>query len=175
MRMRPWIPVLLASLAAAPAQAGEWRVGPAPSDFPELQAAQAANEAGDQIFVWPNHRDDRFQIFAEVHLAPPRRFGETLPTYSIDDGPVTDVEDIRKEGEAHSSLTAHARDAVCFWLLWSSPDAVIRKDDPLHAWLTGATLVLRYKSAVGVEQEARFSLAGAAAAIPEATGVSAEP
>jgi hypothetical protein len=171
--MRPWVP-FVAALVTNPSATPQWQVGPAPSDFPELRAATVTNDAGDQIYVWPNHRDDRFQIFAEVHLAPPHIFGPTLPSYSIDDGPVTDVEEIRKEGEARSALTAHVRNEVSFWLVWSSPQGVIRKDDPLHAWLTGKTLVLRYKANTGAEETASFPLAGAAQAIPQATGVIAE-
>ena len=169
-----WIPVV-AGLIVNPAADPQWQVGPAPSDFPELQAATVVNEVGDRIYVWPNHRDDRYQIFAEVHLAAPRSFGEAMPVYSIDDGPVVDVEDIRKAGEARSALTAHTRAGVSFWLVWTSPKELIGKDDPFHAWLTGKVLELRYESAAGTAASTAFPLAGAAEAIPEATGVPAEP
>jgi hypothetical protein len=171
--MEFWVPVV-AALAINPAASPQWRVGPAPSDFPELQAATVINEAGDQIYVWPNHRDDRFQIFAEVHLAPPRSFDDAMPTYSIDDGPLVDVDDIRKEGEARSALTAHSRGNISLWLVWSSPQDTIRKADALHDWLTGKMLVLHFKSQAGTDEDVRFPLGGAGEAIVEAAGVTAE-
>jgi hypothetical protein len=174
-RFPAWLALAAILMAGPAAAAPSWTVGPAPSDFPELEAASALSAGGDQLFVWANHRDDRFQIFAEVHLAPPRAFGDTLPTYRIDDGAPIDVEQIRQEGEARSALTAHVRDNISFWLVWSSPIGVIAKDAPLHEWLTGKVLTLRYTSAAGVTGTVEFPLDGAAAAIPEATGVEAAP
>jgi hypothetical protein len=171
--MRLWVP-FVAALVVNPSASPSWRVGPAPSDFPELQAATVINEAGDQLYLWPNHRDDRFQIFAELHLAPPRAFDEAMPSYSIDGGPAVDVEQIRKEGEANFTLTADTRGSVSFWRVWSSADDTIRKDEPLHDWLTGKVLVVRFKTDAGTEEDARFPLGGAAEAIATAAGVTAE-
>jgi hypothetical protein len=155
------------------AHAAEWKVGPAPSDFPDLEAAQVTNEAGDHLYVWAKHRDDLFQVFAEVHLAR-GVFAGAMPAYSIDGGAVVDTEAIRREGETRSALTGHTRENISLWLVWMSPDDVIRRNHPLHGWLTGQELTLSYKAYDGDIETVRFPLTGAAVAIPDAAGVEAE-
>jgi hypothetical protein len=171
--MTPAAILLAAAVTAGAAQAAEWTVGPAPSDFPDLEAAQVTNEAGDTLYVWAKHRDDLFQVFAEVHLAR-GVFAGAMPAYSIDGGTVVDTEAIRREGETRMSLTGHTRENISIWLAWMSADDLIRRDEPLHDWLTGEELALSYRALDGDIETARFPLAGAAAAIPEAVGVKAE-
>jgi hypothetical protein len=158
---------------SAAAQASEWTVGPAPSDYPDLEAAQVTNEDGDLLYVWAKHRDDLFQVFAEVHLARDV-FSGAMPAYSIDGGTVIDTEEIRREGETRSALTGHTRENISIWLVWASPEDVIRKDQPLHEWLTGKELALKYESLDGDFATVRFPLNGAGAAIPDAADVTAE-
>lgn len=172
MAFRILLAAALTALAGA-AQAAEWTVGAAPSDFPDLEAAQVTNDAGDILYVWAKHRDDLFQVFAEVHLAR-GVFAGAMPAYSIDGGAVVDTEAIRREGETRSALTGHTRENISIWLVWMSPDDVVRRDEPLHAWLTGKELALSYRAFDGDIETARFPLAGAAAAIPDAAGVKAE-
>lgn len=163
--------LVVATLARA--GASEWTVGPAPSDFPDLEAAQVSNEAGDLLYVWAKHRDDLFQVFAEVHLARDVFSGD-MPIYSIDSGEPIDTEEIRREGETRSALTGHTRENISIWLVWASPEDLIRADEPLHDWLTGKELTLRYEAIDGDIETVRFPLAGADRAIPEAAGVRAE-
>jgi hypothetical protein len=179
MRRKTTLAAAVAAAAIAtgaspdPTQASEWTVGPAPSDFPDLEAAQVTNEAGDLLYVWAKHRDDLFQVFAEVHLARDV-FAGTMPTYTIDGGAVVDTEAIRREGETRSALTGHTRENISIWLVWASPEDVIKEDEPLHEWLTGKELALRYESFDGEVETVRFPLDGAQAAIPDAAGVKAE-
>jgi hypothetical protein len=173
-----WRKTLVAAAAATAAVVGtanasQWAVAPAPSDFPDLEAAQVTNDAGDQLYVWAKHRDDLFQVFAEVHLARDV-FAGAMPSYRIDGGTVVDTETIRREGEARSALTGHTRENISIWLVWMSPEDLIRANEPLHDWLTGKELALSYESYDGDIETVRFPLAGADAAIPDAAGVKAE-
>lgn len=161
------------TVVAEAAPAGAWTVGPAPSDFPDLEAAQVTNDAGDTLYIWAKPREDVFQLYAEVHLAR-GVFAGTMPTYSIDGGTVVDTEAIRREGETRMALTGHTRENISIWLAWISPDPVIRREEPLHDWLTGTELSIRYKAIDGDIDTVRFPLAGAAAVIPDAAGVKAE-
>lgn len=163
--------VLLLSLPAAAADG--WRVGPAPSDDPELKAARVTNEDGHTLYVWLLTRDDsdERQLFGELHLAAGSAFAGTMPVYRIDGAKAVDTAEIRKAGEAQDALWGHVGERVAFWLIAPVPAVAAAHRAALEPWLSGQSLAIQFRTADGAEQTTHFTLAGSAAAIRDATGI----
>jgi hypothetical protein len=162
---------LLLMLLASPARAAEWSVGPAPSDDPGMTAAAVRNEDGHVLYVWSREADRRYQVFAELHLPPGETFGAAMPEYRINGGESVDTEQVRQEGEALGALWGHVGREAAFWMVWTSIQEAILPSDAFADWFTGREIEIAYTSADGTEKTARFSLAGAAAAVHAATGL----
>ena len=156
---------------AWPALAADWIVGPAPSDDPAMMAATVMNEDGHALFLWGREGDQRYQLFAELHLARGEDFGETMPTYRIDGGAPVDTEVIRQEGEALGALWGHVGEDTAFWLAWTSIQNSILPSDNFARWFAGKEIEISYAGPDGTVRTVRFSLAGAAVAIHGATGL----
>lgn len=167
---------LPAGAATVPTQAiasDAWRLGPAPSDNPELMAASVSNDEGHTIYFWTLVGDTAHQVFCELHLAEGQRFGAAMPVYRIDDRAAVDTGAIREAGEARNALWGHVGESAAFWLISTLPvqDAVV--DAALAPWLDGREVVVTYRGADGAEQTTRFTLAGSDAAIRNAIGLQA--
>jgi hypothetical protein len=169
IRLAPAFAVLCV-LAAQPARAQDWYVGPAPSEFAELQAASVANGDGHRLYVWPNHSEGRYRVVAELHLADGAEIG-AMPRYRIDGGDEIDTEAIRAEGERNNAMWGFAGGSVAFWLVWSSDTATVAADDGLRAWLTGREIEIAYQTADGFEHVTVVLLAGAGPAIRGVAGL----
>ncbi|MGH6933768.1 MAG: hypothetical protein ACREEE_15200 [Dongiaceae bacterium] len=168
--MRVLVIVLAAiCFAASPAFAEDWHVGAAPSDDPEMPAATISNEDGAVLYMWSRHVDNRFQVFAEFHLAEGQSFGDDMPLYWIDGSPPVDTDEIRREGDEAGTVWGHVGDTVALWLVWTSIQDKVLPSDRLHDWFTGQELVISYKDAEGNAHTARFALAGSKPAILAAT------
>lgn len=165
---------LLVLLLAFPAAADEaWRVGPAPSDHPDLKAARVTNEDGHTMYVWLLTRDDSHerQLFGELHLAPGTAFAGTMPVYRIDNAKPVDTAEIRDAGNARDALWGHVGERVAFWLIAPVPAVAAAHRAALEPWLKGQQLTISFRTADGTEQTTRFTLAGSAAAIRDAAGI----
>jgi len=169
--MRKLIPLLLFLLLAAPARAGEWSVGPAPSDDPAMEAATVLNDDGHALFLWSRAFDDRYQLFAELHLGRGEKFAGVMPTYRINGGDAVDTDTIRREGEALGALWGNVSEDTAFWLAWTSIQPAILPSDALAAWFRGRDLAIAWRAADGTEKVTRFSLAGCADALHRATAL----
>ena len=156
--------------AATAATAGEWTVGPAPSDDPNMRAAMVTNDTGDTLYIWSRRADERFQIFAELHPGASHDFGREMPRYRIDDGDEIDTERIRQDGEDLNALWGYIGPTSAIWLIWTSIQDEVLSGDRLHEWFGGSEIVIGWRTPAGDPQEARFTLIGAEAAILEATG-----
>ncbi|HUL08891.1 MAG TPA: hypothetical protein VLV76_21355 [Candidatus Acidoferrum sp.] len=155
---------------AAPALAADWTVGPAPSDDPAMKAAVVMNEQGHALFLWSRQVDQRYQLFAELHLGRGEAFGEKMPTYRIDGGEPVDTDVVRQRGDALGALWGHVGGDTAFWLAWTSIQQVILPSDDFAHWLGGREIEFSYQAPDGTAKTTSFSLAGAAAAIRGATG-----
>ena len=162
---------LVLLLLALPAAAAAWTVGPAPSDDPTMQAATVMNDDGHPLFLWARHADQRYQVFAELHLRHGEAFGPAMPTYRIDGGEAVDTDVVRQEGEALGALWGHVGGDTAFWLAWTSIQNSILPSDDFARWLSGKEIEFTYEDAAGTTQTTRFSLAGAAGAVHGATGL----
>jgi len=166
------LPSLLLALffIASPVFAAEWTVGPAPSDDPSMRAATVMNEDGHALYLWSREIDNRYQLFAELHLGRGQAFGQRMPTYRIDGGEAIDTDVVRQEGDALGSLWGHVGGDTAFWLAWTSIQKSILPSDKFAQWLTGREIEFTYQGHDGNTLSTRFSLAGAAAAVRSATG-----
>jgi hypothetical protein len=162
---------LILLLIASPAAAAEWAVGPAPSDDPTLMAATVMNDDGHALYLWARHVDDRYQVFAELHLGRGETFGQTMPTYRIDGGETIKTQDIRDRGDELGTLWAHVGKNAAFWLVWTSIQDTVLPSDALHDWFAGEQIEIGYQAADGSRKTTQFSLAGSAAAVHGATGL----
>jgi hypothetical protein len=162
---------LLLLLLAMPARAGEWSVGPAPSDDPTMEAAVVLNDAGDALFLWSREGEQRTQVFAELHLGRGEKFAGEMPTYRIDGGAPVDTDQVRREGEILGALWGHVGESAAFWLAWTSIGRTILPSDSFAAWLRGREIAIDYKAADGAQHTARFPLAGIGEAVRKATGL----
>jgi hypothetical protein len=162
---------LVLFLLAAPAFAADWTVGPAPSDDPAMKAATVMNEQGHALFLWSRQIDQRYQLFAELHLGRGAAFGEKMPTYRIDGGEPVDTEVVRQQGDALGALWGHVGGDTAFWLAWTSIQQAILPSDGFARWLGGQEIEFAYQGPDGATRTTSFSLAGAAAAIHGATGL----
>lgn len=167
--MRIIIALLLTLLLALPAHAGDWTVGPAPSDDPAMTAATVLNDDGHALFLWSRSFDDRHQLFAELHLARGESFSGVMPTYRVDGGDPVDTDTVRQEGESLGAMWGNARDGVAFWLAWTSIQPVILPSDRLADWFKGRELEIAWHGADGTPKATRFPLAGIAEALHRAT------
>jgi hypothetical protein len=167
------MPVLasLLALLVSPALAAEWSVGPAPSDDPAMTAASVANEDGHLLFLWSREVDQRYQVFAELHLGHAETFGSRMPAYRIDGGEIVDTETVRQQGEDLGALWGHVSGQAAFWMVWTSIHKSILPSDAFAAWFTGKEIDVIYTAADGTEKTTRFSLAGTADAVRGATGL----
>lgn len=161
------------ALPGAAAAAEDWRVGPAPSDHPELKAATVTNDDGHTVYLWllTGEQAHERQVFCEMHLADGVAFAGEMPVYRIDDAAAVDTAEIRDAGEAQDALWGHVGERVAFWLISATPDAAAVPDASLRPWLAGNELAVTFRAADGSEQTTRFTLAGSAAAIRGATGM----
>jgi len=158
-------------LVSMPALAADWTVGPAPSDDPAMKAATVLNEQGHALFLWSRQVDQRYQLFAELHLGRGEAFGERMPTYRIDGGEPVDTDVVRQRGEALGALWGHVGGDTAFWLVWTSIQQAILPSDDFARWLGGPPIEFTYQAPDGATKTTGFSLAGAAAAIRGATGL----
>lgn len=166
----------LAALAVAlPAAASEtWRVGPAPSDNPELKAASVTNGDGHTVYLWRLEDEAGSHVFCELHLAAGMAFDGVMPVFRIDDAAAVDTATIRAAGDARSALWGHVGQSIAFWLVSTETAHIADSDPGLRPWLAGAELSISFRSADGSERTTRFALAGSAAAIRSATGMTRE-
>ncbi len=158
-------------LLASGAWAEEWSVLPAPSDFPELEAASIGNAEGDRLYLWPHHGAGIFIVVAELHLA--NAAFAAMPRYRIDGADSVDTEQIRLAGERQSSLWGHSSGAAAFWRVWASHEPSVAADELFHRWFTGRVIEFEFAATDGTRRTASFSLGGAGAAILAATRVEA--
>lgn len=167
------MPVLASVLAllVSPALAAEWSVGPAPSDDPAMTAASVPNEDGHLLLLWSREVDQRYQVFAELHLGHGETFGSVMPAYRIDGGDTIDTETVRQQGEELGALWGHVGSDAAFWMVWTSIQRTILPSDAFAAWFTGREIDVTYTTADGAEKTTRFSLAGAEEAVRRATGI----
>ena len=164
--------VLAAALFALPAAAAEtWRVGPAPSDVPELKAASVTNGDGHTVYLWRLEDEAGSHVFCELHLAEGMAFDGVMPVFRIDDAAAVDTAAIRAAGDAQSALWGHVGQSVAVWLISTATGRVADSDPGLRPWLAGNELSISFRSADGRERTTRFALAGSAAAIRSATGM----
>lgn len=161
-------------LAALPALAQEWHVGPAPSDDPAMPAATIRNDDGAALYLWSLHTDDRYQVFAEIHLPAGQSFGDDMPVYRIDDGAEIDTDQIRHEGDDVGAIWGYVGHTAALWLVWTSIQDTVLPSDRLHDWFTGQELAIDYIDAGGVARTASFVLTGSEYAILAATNLKAE-
>lgn len=168
--MRSWFTLVLL-LLAAPVRAGDWSVGPAPSDDPAMAAATVLNDDGHALFLWSRAFDERHQLFAELHLGRGEKFAGDMPSYRIDGGATVDADAIRQEGESLGALFGHVGEDTAFWLAWTSIQATILPSDAVAAWFRGRELEIEYRAADGTLKATRFSLAGCAEAVEQATSL----
>jgi hypothetical protein len=172
MRIIAFLCVWLWGCAAIAADG--WVVGPAPSDEPDFPAALVTNATGDTLYIWSRRDAERFQIFVELHPGTGHRFGTEMPRYSIDGGEEIDTERIRQDGEQLNALWGYVGPTATSWLVWTSIQDEVLPGDRLYDWFNGSEVVISWRTAEGTFQEARFTLAGARAAILEATGVKSQ-
>ena len=173
MRVIAFLFVWLCGCAAAAAP-GEWIVGPAPADDPNMKAAIVTNDTGDTLYIWSRQDAERFQVFVELHPGAGHVFGTEMPRYRIDQGEEIDTEGIRQDGERLNALWGYVGPSATSWLVWTSIQDEVLPGDRLYEWFTGHELVIAWRSTDGTIQEARFTLAGARGAILEATGVKSQ-
>lgn len=162
---------VLLMLLAFPAQAAEWSVGAAPSDDPGMTAAAVRNESGHVLYLWSREAERRYQVFAELHLAPGEAFGAAMPHYRINGGESVDTEAVRQEGEAFGALWGHVGREAAFWMVWTSIQRTILPSDAFADWFTGREIEIAYTAADGTDKTTRFSLDGIATAVQTATGL----
>jgi hypothetical protein len=151
-----------------------WTVGPAPSDDPGMLAATIDNDAGARLYVWSRRDAERFQVFIELHPGKEHMFGSEMPRYRIDNGEEIDTEQIRQDGERVNALWGYVAPTATSWLIWTSILDEVLPGDRLYDWFTGSEVAISWRAPDGTSQETRFTLAGARAAILEATGVKSQ-
>jgi hypothetical protein len=171
MRMLALLFALFFMLLAMRVHAAEWSVGPAPSDDPSMTAATVRNEDGHVLYLWSREAEQRYQVFAELHLAAGEVFGAAMPQYRINGGESVDTEAVRQEGEAFGALWGHVGREAAFWMVWTSIQQTILPSDAFADWFTGREIEIAYTAADGTDKTTRFSLAGIAAAVQTATGL----
>jgi len=158
-------------LASMPAFAADWIVGPAPSDDPAMKAATVMNGEGHALFLWSRQVDQRYQLFAELHLGRGEAFGEKMPTYRVDGGEPVDTEVVRQQGDALGALWGHVGGDTAFWLAWTSIQQSILPSDSFARWLDGREIEFSYQAPDGTGRTTRFPLSGLAAAVHGATSL----
>ncbi|MGH6929466.1 MAG: hypothetical protein ACREEV_14200, partial [Dongiaceae bacterium] len=162
---------LLLTLLVSPVFAADWSVGPATSDDPTMTAATVRNEDGHVLFLWGREADGRYQVFAELHLRGGESFGAAMPRYRINGGETVETDTVRQQGEELGALWGHVGRDAAFWMVWTSIQNAILPSDAFAAWLTGKEIEITYTAADGTDKTTRFSLAGAADAVRDATGL----
>src|SRR5215813_3004406 len=118
-------------LGAGPVNAQDWTIVDAPGVGDQGKAAETSNAAGQTLYIWAKHLQDRSLVFAEVHLDEASSFAGRMPTYRIDGGDAVDTELVRREGEKQGSLWGFVTGKACFWLIWSSNSQTVEAGDHL--------------------------------------------
>lgn len=155
-------------VVASAAQGGGWQSVDAPRGFGAKWMASVTNAQGHTLRVFRKVGRAGYEAFAEVSLANGQKFGNSMPSYRIDQGKLEDTTIIKIAGDNMGLRWGYVEPERAGWRIWQNTDRVIEADTALSPWMRGSRLTLRFMDADGKSQVTEFSLTGSANAITQA-------
>jgi hypothetical protein len=153
---------------AAPVHAGSWQTVDAPHSMGTKWIAAVDNENGDSLRVFRKIARAGYEAYAELTLGANQRFGDLMPSYRIDQGPIEDTTVLKIAGQNMGAKWAYTDGNRAVWRIWQGTDTAIEDNPMLRPWIKGNHVAVHYVDATGKSRSAEFSLKGSGQAISEA-------
>lgn len=166
--MLRWFFLMLILLATAQAKAASWQTVDAPRSMGTKWVASVTNADGHTLRVFRKIARAGYEAFAEVSLSKGEKFGDTMPSYRIDQGKMEDATIIKIAGDNMGLRWGYVEGDRSGWRIWQGTDTLIEDNPALAPWLKGSRITVMYTDSKGKSRKTEFSLSGSSNAISQA-------